>query len=80
MGTGGPFPGGKARGRGVTLTTHPHVPPWRVAGQLYFYQCSQLQGIFLNAENNREDDNLTGKKTSRLVFEAKSLDYIFKIK
>jgi hypothetical protein len=27
MGTGGPFPGGKARGRGVTLTTHPHLVP-----------------------------------------------------
>jgi hypothetical protein len=26
MGTGGPFPGAK-RGRGVTLTTHPHVVP-----------------------------------------------------
>jgi hypothetical protein len=27
MGSGGPFPGGKARGRGVTLTTHPHLVP-----------------------------------------------------
>jgi hypothetical protein len=27
MGTGGPFPGGKKRGRGVTLTTHPHLMP-----------------------------------------------------
>jgi hypothetical protein len=27
MGTGGPFPGGKKRGRGVTLTTHPHLVP-----------------------------------------------------
>jgi hypothetical protein len=51
MGTGGPFPGVK-RGRGVTLTTHPHLvpssrmnraiflspqaPPWRVAGLLCF--------------------------------------------
>jgi hypothetical protein len=26
MGTGGPFPGAK-RGRGVTLTTHPHLVP-----------------------------------------------------
>jgi hypothetical protein len=26
MGTGGPFPGGKAAG-GVTLTTHPHLVP-----------------------------------------------------
>jgi hypothetical protein len=26
MGTGGPFPGTK-RGRGVTLTTHPHLVP-----------------------------------------------------
>jgi hypothetical protein len=26
MGTGGTFPGGK-RGRGVTLTTHPHLVP-----------------------------------------------------
>jgi hypothetical protein len=26
MGTGGPFPGAK-RGRGVTLTTHPHLLP-----------------------------------------------------
>jgi hypothetical protein len=26
MGTGGPFPGAK-RGRGVTLTTHPHIVP-----------------------------------------------------
>jgi hypothetical protein len=26
MGTGGPFPGVK-RGRGVTLTTHPHLVP-----------------------------------------------------
>jgi hypothetical protein len=26
MGTGGPFPGTK-RGRGVTLTTHPHIVP-----------------------------------------------------
>jgi hypothetical protein len=48
MSTGGPFPGVK-RGRGVTLTTHPHlvpgsrvqgitlyplVPAWRIAGQL----------------------------------------------
>jgi hypothetical protein len=24
---GGPFPGGKKRGRGVTLTTHPHLVP-----------------------------------------------------
>jgi hypothetical protein len=51
MGTGGPFPGVK-RGRGVTLTIHPpssaevvneelyllspQVPPWCVAGLLYF--------------------------------------------
>jgi hypothetical protein len=27
VGTGGPFPGGKKRGRGVTLTTHPHLVP-----------------------------------------------------
>jgi len=26
MGTGGPFPGAK-HGRGVTLTTHPHLVP-----------------------------------------------------
>jgi hypothetical protein len=26
VGTGGPFPGAK-RGRGVTLTTHPHLVP-----------------------------------------------------
>jgi hypothetical protein len=52
MGTGVLSPGVK-RGRGVTLTTHPHLvprlsmsrsytsspqaPPWRVAGQLYLY-------------------------------------------
>jgi hypothetical protein len=47
---------GVKRGRGVTLTTHPHlvprlsmsrsytssslhVPPWHVAGQLYFFTC-----------------------------------------
>jgi hypothetical protein len=48
MGTGGPFPRAK-RGRGVTLTTHPHLiprsrmsrsytasTPWRVAGLLCF--------------------------------------------
>jgi hypothetical protein len=53
MGAGGPFPGGKARpGRDADhsppsgaevkyelelyLLSH-HVPPWRVAGQLYFF-------------------------------------------
>jgi hypothetical protein len=52
MGTGSPFPGAK-RGRGVTLTTHPHLVPrsrmstsyilspqastWRVARQLCFF-------------------------------------------
>jgi hypothetical protein len=52
MGTGGPFDGVK-RGRGVKLTTHPHLVPksrnsrsyisfplgvcMAVAGQLYFY-------------------------------------------
>jgi hypothetical protein len=51
MGTGGPFPGGKARpGRDAdhsppssaevkyeyeVYLLSPHVPPWRVAGQLY---------------------------------------------
>jgi hypothetical protein len=51
MGTGGPFPAVK-RGRGVTLTTHPHLmprprmsrscsrspsePPWRAVGLLHF--------------------------------------------
>jgi hypothetical protein len=53
MGTGGPFSGGKARpGRDVDHSPpssgevkyelelyllSPHVPPWRVAGQLYFF-------------------------------------------
>jgi hypothetical protein len=27
MRTGGPFPGGVKRGRGVNLTTHPHLVP-----------------------------------------------------
>jgi hypothetical protein len=52
MGTGGPFPGGKVRpGRDADhsppssaevknekeLLFSPHVPPWRVAGSLYFF-------------------------------------------
>jgi hypothetical protein len=53
MGTGGPFPGGKERpGRDADHSPpssaevkyeqelyllSPHVPPWRVAGQLYFF-------------------------------------------
>jgi hypothetical protein len=52
MGTGGPFPGGKARpGRDANHSPpssaevkyeqelyllSPHAPPWRVAGQIYF--------------------------------------------
>jgi hypothetical protein len=34
MGTGGPFPGAK-RGRGVTLTTHPHLVPWSGMSRSY---------------------------------------------
>jgi hypothetical protein len=58
MGTGGPFPGAK-RGRGVTLTTHPHLvpksgmsrsytssPPNRVAGLL----CKDYTAIIKNAK------------------------------
>jgi hypothetical protein len=53
MGTGGPFPGGKARpGRDTDHSPpssaevkyewelyllSPHVPPWHVVGQLYFF-------------------------------------------
>jgi hypothetical protein len=53
MGTGGPFPGGKcSRGVTLIIHPHlvprlsmngrfssspPHVPPWHVAGQLYFF-------------------------------------------
>jgi hypothetical protein len=36
VGTGGPFPGANARlGRGVTLTTHPHLVP-RSVNMSYF--------------------------------------------
>jgi hypothetical protein len=57
MGTGGPFPGGKARpGRDADHSPpssaevvnelelyllHPQAPPWRVEGLLYFYQTNQ---------------------------------------
>jgi hypothetical protein len=34
MGTGGPFAGEK-RGRGVTLTTHPHLVPWSRMSRSY---------------------------------------------
>jgi hypothetical protein len=36
MGTGGPFPGAK-RGRGVTLTTHPHLVPRSRMGRSYIF-------------------------------------------
>jgi hypothetical protein len=58
MGTGGSFPGGKARpGRHAEHSPpssaevkyeqelyllSPHVPPWRVVGQLYFLQVSNI--------------------------------------
>jgi hypothetical protein len=59
IGTGGPFPGGKARpGRDTDHTPpssaevkneyelyliSPQAPPWRVAGQLYFIMCEPLE-------------------------------------
>jgi hypothetical protein len=59
MGTGGSFPGGKARpGRDADHSPpssaevknewelyllSPHVPPWRVAGQLYFTEDAPLE-------------------------------------
>jgi hypothetical protein len=65
MGTGGSFPGGKARpGRDADHSLpssaevnekelyilSPHVPPWRVGGQIYFllfYNCPVSQAICL---------------------------------
>jgi hypothetical protein len=44
MGTGGPFPGVK-RGRGVTLTTHPHlVPTSRITSSYISSPLCRLQG------------------------------------
>jgi hypothetical protein len=59
MGTGGPFPGGKARpGRDANHSPptsaevkneqelyllSPHAPPWRVAGSLYLYLSASIR-------------------------------------
>jgi hypothetical protein len=45
MGTGGPFPGGKAR-PGVTLTTHPHLVPRSGMNRSYnSYPPKRLRGV-----------------------------------
>jgi hypothetical protein len=85
MGTGGPFPGGKARpGRDADHSTpssanvkyelelyllSPHVPPWRVAGQLYFsLLCFLTSSIYVLRLVG--DDVLT---SNRMRIEAESI-------